>query len=177
MNTRRLRIGDLLVSRGFLSPEQVEVIVEHQQRTSKPFGELAERLFGVDPHDVEAAWVEQYLSDGTRVDLDTERGDPAVLGVLSRRQAWQFEMVPLRREDGQLIIATTVDRLPRAVNFAWRSLGEPVYLVVAEAEQLRACLGRCYPWRAMEVASAGQLGSVTGSATMLSSGAAELDCA
>ena len=150
MNTRRLRIGDLLVSRGFLSPEQVEVIVEHQQRTSKPFGELAERLFGVDPRDVEAAWVEQYLSDGTRVDLENERMDSDALSAVSRRQAWQFEIIPLRREDGHLMLATTAERLPRAVNFAWRSLGEPVYLVVAETEQFRASLARYYPWEAMQ---------------------------
>ena len=44
-----------------------------------------------------------------------------------------------------LQVATTADNLVRAVNFATRSLDEPVYFLIAEREQLREFLMKHYP--------------------------------
>ncbi len=107
-------------------------------------------MFGVAPQAVEDAWTQQYLSYNTQIEhLDDQRVDPAVLDVLSRRQAWQLMMMPLRREDGQLILATTRQRLTRAINFTWRRLNEPVLILIAPQDQLESCLQDHYPWPAM----------------------------
>ena len=52
---RGIRIGELLVEQGTLTPGEIDQIMQVQRETHRPFGELAETLFGVDPKAIEAA--------------------------------------------------------------------------------------------------------------------------
>jgi len=116
-----IRIGDLLVERGSITREQRDEILVHQFRRARPFGVLAEELFGVSKQDVETAWSAQYASMADRIDPANERIDPVALASVTRRQAWQFGLLPMRVEGGELVVATTADRLPRALRFtSWR---------------------------------------------------------
>jgi MSHA biogenesis protein MshE len=143
-----IRIGELLIEQGVLSAEQVQQILDEQKRAGRPFGDLAERLFGVSPESVEKAWIDQYLSLSTEIDLDQQSVDVHVLRTLNRRQAWQFRMVPMRHEQQDLVVATSREHLKRAVNFAWRRLHDPVYFLIARRPQLEDFLMRHYPWPA-----------------------------
>lgn len=147
---RKVRFGDILTTHRQLTAEQVAEILAAQETNHRPFGQLAQQMFGVTAQAIEAAWVQQYLSYGTRVDLAQQQVDPQVLGVLTRRQAWQLQLLPLRREEGQLLVATCSSRLARAVKFAWRRLGEPVFVLVAPKPQLEDHLHEYYPWPAMQ---------------------------
>ena len=143
---RGIRIGELLVAQGVLTRDQVDAILSEQRRAGRPFGDLAERMFNVTSDAVEQAWIDQYLTLNTEVDLATQRIDMQILKVLNRRQAWQFRMLPIRRDRNELVAATCRQRLPRAVNFAWRRLGEPVYFLIASRPQLEEFLMEHYPW-------------------------------
>jgi hypothetical protein len=134
-----------LVEQGILTPKQVEHILFVQKRAQRPFGDLAEKLFGIDPKAIEDAWVQQYIRLAGVVDLDQQRIDEGCLRSLNRRQAWQFQVLPLHRQELDLQVATTADNLVRAVNFATRSLDEPVYFLIAERKQLREFLMKHYP--------------------------------
>jgi hypothetical protein len=134
-----------LVEQGILTPKQVEHILFVQKRAQRPFGDLAEKLFGIDPKAIEDAWVQQYIRLAGVVDLDAQRIDEDCLRRLNRRQAWQFQALPLHRQELDLQVATTADNLVRAVNFATRSLDEPVYFLIAERQQLREFLMKHYP--------------------------------
>src|SRR5438552_9568459 len=68
-------IGQLLVEQGVLTPRQVEHILKVQKESHRPFGDLAERLFGINPRAVEDAWVEQYTRTVGIVDLDEQQID------------------------------------------------------------------------------------------------------
>ena len=46
-------IGQLLVQQGVLTHKQVQHILEVQRLSHRPFGDLAERLYGVSPEAVE----------------------------------------------------------------------------------------------------------------------------
>ena len=70
-----IRIGELLVEQGILTPKQVEHILFVQKRAQRPFGDLAEKLFGIDPKAIEDAWVQQYIRLAGVVDLDQQRID------------------------------------------------------------------------------------------------------
>lgn len=140
-----IQIGQLLVQQGVLTDEQVRHIVAVQKVSSRPFGDLAERLFGVDPRAIEDAWVQQYVQIAGIVDLEQQQVDEECLRLLNRRQAWQFHMLPLNREEQQLNLATSPENLVRAVNFATRRIDEDVYFLIAEREQLREFLMRHYP--------------------------------
>lgn len=140
-----IRIGELLVEQGILSDEQVKHILQVQKAVKRPFGDLAERLYGVNPSAIEDAWVQQYVRLSGVVDLQDQEVDADCLRALNRRQAWQFHMLPLFRDEMDLHIATTSDNLVRAVNFATRTLAEPVYLRIASRQQLQDFLMKYYP--------------------------------
>jgi hypothetical protein len=140
-----IQIGQLLVEQGVLSQEQVHEILELQKVSHRPFGDLAERLYGIDPNAVEDAWVEQYLRTVGIVDLNDQKIELECLRLLNRRQAWQFHTLPMNREQSSLNVATSAEQLVRAVNFSTRSFDEPVYFVIAERSQLREFLMKHYP--------------------------------
>ncbi|HEY2845861.1 MAG TPA: hypothetical protein VGJ09_19530 [Bryobacteraceae bacterium] len=111
----------------------------------RPFGDLAERLYGINPRAVEDAWVEQYLRTVGVIDLDDHEIETDCLRLLSRRQAWQFHVLPMNREDDSLQMATSAEDLVRSVNFSTRRIDEPVHFLIAERAQLREFLMKHYP--------------------------------
>jgi len=148
-----IQIGQLLVEQGVLTAKQVEQIIKVQQTSHRPFGDLAERLFGIDPRAVEDAWVEQYVRAVGVVNLSELAIETEALRILNRRQAWQFHLLPISRQpaappadDGfNINMATTGENLVRAVNFAVRKLDDPIHFLIAEREQLREFLMKHYP--------------------------------
>lgn len=140
-----IQIGELLVQQGVLTHQQVEHILQVQKASHRPFGDLAERLFGVSPEAVEDAWVQQYIRVAGVVDLQQLQIDEACLRIINRRQAWQFHLLPTGRSPQNLNLATDAGSLVRAVNFASRKLDEPVCFLIAERAQLREFLMRHYP--------------------------------
>jgi hypothetical protein len=142
-----IQIGQLLVEQGVLTEKQVEHILKVQKVSARPFGDLAERLYGINPRAIEDAWVQQYIRIAGTVDLDQQKLDEECLRLLNRRQAWQFHLLPLQRdaEHQSLSMATDAESLVRAVNFSTKKLDEPVYFQIAERKQLREFLMKHYP--------------------------------
>ena len=98
-----MKLGELMVRQGLLTEAQVAEVLAAQARRTEPFGSICERLFGIAPELVEGAWVEQYsvLTEGLTPDFS--RQDPSVLNVVTRRQAWQFRIVPVCWDEGSLV--------------------------------------------------------------------------
>jgi hypothetical protein len=123
----------------------VDHILKIQRVSHRPFGDLAERLFGIKPKAVEDAWVEQYVRTVGTIDLADQQIEEDCLRLLNRRQAWQFNTLPLNRDVDTLNMATTAESLVRAVNFSTRTLDEPICFLLAERQQLREFLLKHYP--------------------------------
>jgi hypothetical protein len=138
-------IGQLLVEQGVLSAEQVAHILKVQKASHRPFGDLAERLYGIAPEAIEDAWVEQYIRTAGVIDLDDVRFDADCLRLLNRRQAWQFHLMPAFRGGEHLHACTDGEHLIKAVNFSSRRIDEAVFFLVADRNQLREFLMRHYP--------------------------------
>jgi hypothetical protein len=143
----RVRLGDVLVRMGVLSGAERDEVLAAQSSSGRPFGVLAEELFGVSPRDVERAWAAQYTELSGLVSLAAQHSDPEVLPLIERRQAWQFQIVPLRFEGRELVVATSESALPRAMRFAGWALGEACSFVVASDDELAEHLSRAYPGR------------------------------
>ena len=139
-----LRLGQLLIDSGVLNPMQVQRILEAQLESHEPFGVLAERLFSIHPDQVEQAWALQYASLSRDLDLAHEFIDPKALGCITRRQAWQFRVLPMRFDGSELMMATTQQHLRRALRFATGVMGLPVFLVLASPAALGEALCRHY---------------------------------
>jgi hypothetical protein len=140
-----LKLGELLIARGVMTPQQVAHVLDVQAVTTRPFGDLAERLFGVNPKLVAGAWVKQFVGRNPPRDVTRESVDLRWLRMLERRQAWQFRMMPMRREEGFLLVAVCARGLLKAVNFASRAFPLTPCFVVAQEGSLRDLLMRHYP--------------------------------
>jgi hypothetical protein len=141
-----IHIGQILTEHGVLSEQQVFEVLAAQRKEGVPFGVLAEQMFDVTIQSIERAWIDQYSRLTGVIDLEQETVDETVLGLIHRRQAWQFEMMPLRYgENGELVVAASPRRLARAVTFLANKLEPVAYFRIALPDQLRQFMGRYYP--------------------------------
>src|SRR5690606_39090778 len=101
-----IRLGELLIDAKVMSAEQVEHVLEVQKSVGRPFGDLAERLYGVHPKLIERAWAQQYSQITGTVSASSIQVDPEALRTLTRRQAWQFHVLPFERTEGELCVVT-----------------------------------------------------------------------
>jgi type II secretion system (T2SS) protein E len=146
VSQQSIKIGEILIEQGVLSEQQVFEVLEAQKEHRMPFGVLAERMFDVTLHSIETAWVEQYHRFTGTIDLSHEKFDNEALRALNRRQAWQFELLPIRTEpNGEMLMAASANRLARAVTFAANRIDRAVYFRIAEQAQLREFLQMHYP--------------------------------
>lgn len=146
MSNSPIRIGQILIENGVLTEQQVFEVVQAQKKQQLPFGVLAEQMFDVTLQSIEAAWIEQYHRFTGTIDLSEQKFDAEALSLISRRQAWQFEIVPIGFEpSGELLMAASSVRLARAVTFATNRINRVVYFRVAESAQLRLFLREHYP--------------------------------
>lgn len=145
-NNEPIRIGQILIEHGVLTEQQVFEIIKSQKENHKPFGVLAEHMFDVTVESIEDAWVEQYARETGAIDLSEQEIDIDALKLINRRQAWQFEILPMRFESGgELLMAASKARLARAVAFVANKLEQVVYFRVAERDELRTFLQDHYP--------------------------------
>ena len=142
---RGIRLGEILVDQQLLTATQVEAILKAQQEHGRPFGVLAERMFGLDPRDVEGAWVAQYAQLAGGVDLDAIDVDASCMKLVNRRQAWQFHCAPICREDGELVVLTDERHLAKALRYAAATFREPTFVRIVDEDQLHAFLMEHYP--------------------------------
>lgn len=141
-----IRIGEILVEQGVMTAQQVFEVLQAQKKVKLPFGVLAERMFEVTVQSIKNAWVEQYQRLTGTIDLAEQKFDEEALRAISKRQAWQFEMLPIAYDDqGELLIAASRTRMARAVTFATNRLDRPAFFRVAESQQLREFLQKHYP--------------------------------
>ncbi len=139
-----VRLGDLLVARGVISEDQRQRILSVQAHSARPFGVIAERLFGIDPRGIEQAWAAQFATLAEHIDPRQCWPTPEVLQLIERRQAWQFRVLPLRYEDSELIVCTAEPFLARALRFVGWRIASPVSFVIAEPEALGESLSKWY---------------------------------
>lgn len=145
-DNRPIRIGEILVEQGVLSDQQVFEIIQAQKKLHLPFGVLAERMFEVTLESIENAWIEQYHRFTGTIDLSEQHFDDRALRMINRRQAWQFECLPVNFEPtGELLMAASRRRLARAVTFATNRLDKVVYFRIAESDQIQTFLKQHFP--------------------------------
>ncbi|MDZ4832135.1 MAG: hypothetical protein SGJ09_18320 [Phycisphaerae bacterium] len=145
-----MRIGEILVRQGTLSRGQVDRALIEQRHSSEPFGVVCERLFGLSPKIVEGVWAAQYAQLVADVVPRLDQLDPRAESIVTRRQAWQFKLAPLRYEDEQLVVATSAEFLPRALRFAITHIAAEVFFVLVTSKELAQHLMERFPMLGMD---------------------------
>jgi hypothetical protein len=148
---RTLHLGDLLVRNGVLTDAQRDAVLAAQRERGGPFGAIAEEMFGISAASVEHAWAEQYAHLCPHIDPRIHPVQHRALDAISKRQAWQFRILPLQWNGDELIACTTQEALPRALKFAGWRLGHMCQFVLAEPSALGEAMVRHYPMAGMSV--------------------------
>jgi hypothetical protein len=146
---QHLHLGELLVRHQVLTPAQRDSVLEAQKTRGGPFGALAEEMYGISPNAVEKAWAEQYAAIAPTLDPRTLAISSRALEVISRRQAWQFRILPIELRSDGLIACTTQDNLVRALRFAGWRLGHQCRFVLCQPLHLGEALCTHYPLAGM----------------------------
>ena len=144
-----IRLGDLLVQRGVLSREQRDAVLAEQIQTARPFGLLAEQIYGVHREDIEDAWAEQYALINPTVDPRREEINPAILQIIGGARPGSSASCLCAFDVHELVVCTTQDHLVKALRFAGYQVKQPVYFVLSEAIALGEALMKNYPMDGM----------------------------
>lgn len=146
MTTRApVRLGDLLVARSLLTEAQRDEILQIQHRRARPFGALAEEMFGVSPKHIEEAWGVQFAEHAPRLDPLKQTVHPMTRALIDKRQAWQFVVIPTRFDGKELVCITTPEALARAMRFTGWKVDRPCQFAVCDLELMQKGLDRHYP--------------------------------
>lgn len=143
------RIGERLVRMGAITDKQLQSALARQEETGRPLGLICEELHGTSPRVVEEAWAEQYAELVADLEPRLRDFDAECLRLISRRQAWQFAVLPLRHEDEVLVVATVAVRLAQARRFMATIVPGAVTLLVTDHTSLARALSRHYPFPGM----------------------------
>ena len=149
-----IRLGELLVEHGAISVAQRDEILEIQKHTPRPFGVIAEEHFGVSPGDIEQAWAEQYAMIATRVDPLALEINEQTLALISKRQAWQFGLLPVLEHNGEIEFVTARECLARALRFVGWRMSEECAFGICDLHTLKLGLSMHYPFGALDAGTA-----------------------
>ncbi|MEM8739148.1 MAG: hypothetical protein AAGG38_11830 [Planctomycetota bacterium] len=93
-----------------------------------------------------------WRREAARVQLHRVPHDPAALGYVGARDAWDYLILPLAVEpDGHLLCCTTVETLPTAIARLLNTLSVPFRLVVADIRPLEQYIAEQYRYEGVEV--------------------------
>jgi MSHA biogenesis protein MshE len=138
-----LPLGTLLVRKGLISNEQLELALLDQQKTGLRLGELLVQWGWVDSAAISKALAEQYELEF--VDLDTAQFERTAIERLTAKEARHYDAIPIRfLEDGRLLVGVADPTDVGACDELRTKLGA-VSLVVVDQIELHRALAREYP--------------------------------
>lgn len=139
------RIGSVLIGQGVLTESQVQEILEWQKTHSMPFGQAARQLFNIDEATIWKAWAMQMGPYLAHVDIAGQQPDERVLTLLRAQEAWRLCALPLRLDEGHLVVATTLETLPDAAAYFHVRSDLFVEFVIGEKLQIEQAIMQSYP--------------------------------
>lgn len=146
------QIGQIMIEQNVLTQEQVDRLLADQLEADKPFGQLAETMYGIDEHQVHQALADQIAYRAPQIKLCQETFEPDVLAVITAREAWDTLVLPIRVEDGELLCATTVETLPAAIELLSEKLDRPYRFALAEMRPIEEFIANMYAYEGVDVA-------------------------
>jgi type IV pilus assembly protein PilB len=133
------RIGDILIEQGLITPQQLKEALEMQKKDNKKrLGEIfvemgainREKLYGI----------LQYIYETEYVDLSNQVIDPEVISLISEKTALRFKLIPISKNDDELIIAMANPLDVYAIDFvrAHTKIKKIISLLSSEEDVLNA---------------------------------------
>jgi type IV pilus assembly protein PilB len=135
-------LGASLVRRGRLNTEGLEQALAEQERSGLPLGRVLVGLGLITTRDLAEALAEQHGL--AFVDLSETQMDDEAVTLLPESVARRYEAVPVRVENGSLVVAVADPTNILAHDDLRLALGTDLRIVVTDAAQLEDAMGRRY---------------------------------
>ena len=138
----RGRMGEILVSQGKISEEQLRLATEMQQENRGELGEILLSLGHVTKTDLAQAMAERLKLDFVELtDNDVDRG---LLTLIDQRILRKHGVMPVRLEDGNLFVAMNDPKDLYALEDLRMISGYPVTPVVATEQDIRSVQSKLF---------------------------------
>ncbi len=142
MALQRQRLGDYLITQGLLSPEQLDHALAMQKVTGRRLGQVLVDLGLLRPDQVAAILAEQL---GVRYwDLELNPPDPAAARLVPARLERRFQLVPVARQEGRLVVAMADPTNVEAQDAVAMLTGLDVEPVLSREEDIQIALARLF---------------------------------
>ncbi len=147
----KVRIGDMLVSNGEITEEQLKQALSDQKESGRKLGRIL----------VERGYIEEdkflgFLSEQFGIpfiDLREEPFDPALVTLLPETYARRYRAIVIGRRDGELLVGMADPMDIFAYDELVRQLKQPIALAVVRESELLSLLDLAYR-RTEDIASA-----------------------
>lgn len=137
------RIGQILVDMGFITDEQLEMLLEEQsQNPGQKLGKIAEDMGLITDDQLAQALAEQMNIQF--VDLEGVEIPKSTLSEISDSMAQLYRVIPLRLSDDVLTIATCDPQNLSMQDELRRFLGYEIRLLVATETQIEKAINKYY---------------------------------
>jgi MSHA biogenesis protein MshE len=141
----RLRLGDLLVAQGVLTPVQLKAALDEQRASGRKLGRILIEDGITDEPTIARALAQQLKLPYVELNLDDVQ--PAAAKKLPPAQAQRLRLLPIA-DDGRLLRVAMADPTDyQAFDEAQRLLGREFDLVVVTETRLKAVLERLHTHR------------------------------
>ena len=98
------RIGDILIEQGLITDQQLKEALEMQKSGNKKrLGEIFVETGAISKEELYE--ILQYVYDAEYIDLSNYVIDPEVISLISEKAALQFKLIPISKNDYELVIA------------------------------------------------------------------------
>jgi type IV pilus assembly protein PilB len=137
------RIGQILVDMGFITDDQLEVILdEQQQRPGSLLGKIAEELGLITDSQLAQALAEQMNMQ--TVELGEAKLPPDLLQHVTETMAQMYRVIPVKFDGSTLTVATSNPQDLRIQDELRTFLGYDIRLVVATDREIDAMIAKYY---------------------------------
>ncbi len=105
LGRKRIRIGDLLIEHGLITPEQLEIALEEQKKTRRKLGKTL-----IDLGFIQESQLLRLLSkqlDIPYLDLSQTPVDPAVFQLLPEVYARRFRAIAIKAQNDKILVGMT----------------------------------------------------------------------
>jgi general secretion pathway protein E len=137
-------LGEILVARCKVAPDAIERALARQREEGGLIGEVLVRLKLIDEDQLAQALAHQFGLDYTR---DMPRADDVPVDLVDKLPinfARQREVMPLRRENGRVVIAVADPHAVEVIDAVAVLLGEPVEPVVSASNRIIDHINKTY---------------------------------
>lgn len=143
------QIGQILVELGYITQEQLVRAVMEQKDTGERLGAILLRRGYVTPEHLTEALAQQSGLEYVRFSIADVQ--PEALAELSPTLARRLQILPLRLEDGRLVVAPQDIHNTESLQELYRMVNMPIQLVCANSATVEAALRLYYPQDTSEI--------------------------